>query len=437
VPSAPERKRSSSRRRTRPPQRRHLRVVREGEASSPKTPGTAASSPSRDRAIPLLLAATAGLTLAGLVMVLSASSITAFEEYGSSFLFFQRQAAYAVVGAGALWLTMRMRYTAWQRLCVPLLTLTVLLLILVLVPGVGTVAGGAARWIQAGPVTVQPSEVAKLAMIAFAAALLARRWRKMGDVRRLAVPLVPVTAVVCGLILLQPDMGTAMIVVGSIGVLAFVAGARLKHLAVGVLSLATVGLGLMFVEGYRWARFTSFLDPWADPQGNGYQTIQSLVALATGGPFGVGLGAGRQKWSTLPNAHTDFIFAIIGEELGLVGAFAILVLFGVVVYAGVRIALRAPDSFGRLLAAGITGWLGVQALVNLGAVTGLLPITGVPLPFVSFGGSSLVVSLAAVGILVSIGRAGQGSTPGLGGSSRRRRSAAPPRARPRSARTGA
>ena len=352
----------------------------------------------------LLLTATAALTLTGLVMVLSASSVSAFERYGSSFMFFQRHAVYVAVGAGALWLTARMRYGSWQRLCLPLLMITVGLLVLVLHPAFGTVAGGSARWIQAGPVTVQPSEPAKLAMIAFVATVLARRWRRLGDLRQLAVPLVPVTALVCGLILLQPDMGTAMIIVGSVVILAFAAGARVKHLAGGVLSIGVLGVGLMYVEGYRWARFTSFMDPWADPQGSGYQTIQSLIALTTGGPFGVGLGAGRQKWSTLPNAHTDFIFAILGEELGLVGALVVLALFGLLVYAGVRIAIRAPDAFGRLLAAGITGWFGLQALVNLGAVTGLLPITGVPLPFVSFGGSSLVVSLAAVGVLVSVAR---------------------------------
>jgi cell division protein FtsW len=352
----------------------------------------------------VLLAATAALTLIGLVMVLSASSISAFEQYGSSFFFFKRQAAYAVVGAGALWLTSRMRHTAWQRLCMPMLGVTTGLLVLVLLPAFGTVAGGSARWIEVGPVTIQPSEPAKLALIAFAAALLARRWRRLDDLRTLAVPLLPVTALVCGLILLQPDMGTAVIIVGSVAALAFLAGARLKHLAVGSLSLATLGLGLTYVEGYRWARLLCFLDPWSDPQGCGYQTIQSLVGLTTGGPFGVGLGAGRQKWSTLPNAHTDFVFAIIGEELGLLGALLILILFGILVYAGIRIALGAPDAFGRLLAGGIAGWFGIQALTNLGAVTGLLPITGVPLPFVSFGGSSLVVSLAAVGVLVSVDR---------------------------------
>jgi cell division protein FtsW len=379
--------------------RRHLRLVEDGERAP-----RARRTDGPDRTVLLLVSSTTALTLVGLVMVLSASSISAFEDYGSSFLFFKRQAAYAVFGAAALWLTSRMRYDAWQRLCFPFLVVTVALLVLVLHPTFGTVAGGSARWIQLGPVTIQPSEPAKLAMIAFAAAVLARRWRRLGELRQLAVPLVPVTAVLCGLILLQPDMGTAMIIVTSVGLLAFVAGARLRHLALGAVSLVTLGFGLMYVEGYRWTRFTSFLDPWADPQGSGYQTIQSLIALATGGPLGVGLGAGRQKWSTLPNAHTDFIFAIIGEELGLVGALLVLLLFGVLVYAGIRVAVRAPDGFGRLLAGGIVGWFGTQALVNLGAVTGLLPITGVPLPFVSFGGSSLVVSLAAVGVLVSIGR---------------------------------
>jgi cell division protein FtsW len=277
-------------------------------------------------------------------------------------------------------------------------------LALVLHPAFGTVAGGSARWIEVGPVTLQPSEPAKLVVIAFGAALLARRWKRLGDVRALALPLVPMVGLVCALILLQPDMGTALIIVGSVFVLAFVAGARLLHLTAGTAGLTAAAFGLMYVEGYRWARFTSFINPWADPHGSGYQTIQSVIALTGGGLFGVGLGASRQKWLYVPNAHTDFIFSIIGEELGLLGALAVLVLFGLLVYAGVRIALRAPDAFGRLLAGGIAAWFGIQALVNLGAVTGLLPITGVPLPFVSFGGSSLVVSLAAVGILVSVAR---------------------------------
>lgn len=212
---------------------------------------------------------------------------------------------------------------------------------------------------------------------------------------------------VCGLILLQPDLGTAVIIAASVFVLLLAAGARMRHLFVGAVATSTLGLGLIYVEGYRWSRFVSFLNPWADPQGNGYQVIQSLIAITSGGVFGVGLGASRQKWQYVPNAHTDFIYSIIGEELGLVGMVLVLVLFGALLYAGVRVALAAPDAFSRLLAAGIVGWIGAQALINLGAVTGLLPITGVPLPFVSFGGSSLVVSLTAVGILVSIARRGR------------------------------
>ena len=352
----------------------------------------------------LLLASTVGLTAIGLVMVLSASSVSAYTRYGSSFLFFLRQLLYAVVGAGALWLAGRMRYTAWQRLCLPLMAVSVGLLVLVLIPGFGTEAGGSSRWIEVGPVTIQPSEPAKLAVIAFGAAVLARRWRYVADLHQLTMPLMPVVGLVCLLILLQPDMGTALIIGGSVFLLLFSAGARFKHLAVGALGAGILGFALMYMEGYRWARFVSFVDPWADPQGSGYQTIQSLIALTSGGPLGVGLGASRQKWSYVPNAHTDFIFAIIGEELGLVGALAVLALFGALIYAGIRIAFRAPDAFGRLLAAGITGWFGVQALTNLGAVTGLLPITGIPLPFVSFGGSALVVSMAAVGVLISVAR---------------------------------
>ena len=356
----------------------------------------------RDRGVTLVLVSAGLLTLAGLVMVLSASSISSFERYGSSFLFFKRQLAYATVGALGLWVASRMRYRAWQRLSGPLLLVSVVLLALVLHPSFGTVAGGSARWIAVGPVTVQPSEPAKLAVIAFAATVLAGRWKRLADVRQLALPLIPVVGVVAILILLQPDMGTAMIIVATAFVVAFAAGARLKHLLAGGAGAGAIGFGLMYIEGYRWTRFLSFTDPWADPQGAGYQTIQSLIALSSGGPLGVGLGAGRQKWSYVPNAHTDFIFSIVGEELGLAGMLGLLVLAVLLIYGGVRIAARAPDAFGRLLAAGITGWFALQALVNLGAVTGLLPITGVPLPFVSYGGSSLVVSLVAVGILVSI-----------------------------------
>lgn len=383
-----------------------------------------------DRSVTLLLLSTAWLTLLGLVMVLSASSVSAYARFGSSFLFFRRQLVYALVGAVVLAVTARMHHRAWERLCVPLLFGSVALLALVLHPAAGTVAGGSARWIAVGPVTVQPSEMAKLAVVCFASTLLSRRWPHLGDVGRLAMPLLPVVGVVCALIMLQPDLGTTVIVASTVLVLLFVAGARLRHLLVGVAGGGVLVLGLIYVEGYRWERLVSFLDPWRDPLGSGYQSIQSLIALTSGGPFGVGLGAGRQKWLYVPNAHTDFIFSIIGEELGLAGNLLVVALFLVFVWAGIRIAFRAPDALGRLLAAGITGWIGIQALVNLGAVTALLPITGVPLPFVSFGGSSLVVSLAAVGVMASVGRAAEREAgarrrgPTAGGASRRPQPAA-------------
>jgi cell division protein FtsW len=244
-------------------------------------------------------------------------------------------------------------------------------------------------------------------MIAFAAALLASRWQRLGDPRELALPLLPIVALVCGLILLQPDMGTALLIVGSVGVLLFAAGARLRHLAAGTAALVVLGFGLIYVEGYRLARLLSYGDPWGDPQGSGYQALQAFTAFGSGGWFGVGLGASRQKWTYVPNAHTDFIFAILGEEMGLLGTLMIVGMFAFVAYLGITTARRAPDRFGMLLASGITIWITLQALVNMGAVTAALPITGVPLPLVSFGGTSLVICLVAMGILTNVARQGR------------------------------
>jgi cell division protein FtsW len=378
---------------------RHLRLVRPNE----RTPAQAAAA--QARIVLLLIGSTAALTAIGLIMVLSASSVSAALKYGSSFLFFKRQAVYAGVGVLLLLLTSRMRYTVWQRLAVPLLGVSVALLLLVLHPTAGTVAGGSARWIALGPVTIQPSEIAKLAVIAFGAMILTRKWKTLDRPMHLLFPLAPVVGLVCVLVMMQPDMGTTLIIAGSIAVLVFAAGARMKHLMVTMLAGGGLGLALIMSAGYRKARLLSFLHPQADPTNRGYQLLQSLIALGSGGWFGVGLGQSRQKWMYVPNAHTDFIFSILGEELGLIGELFVLALFAALLYSGIRIALHAPDRFGRLLAAGIVGWLGLQTLVNLGAVTGLLPVTGVPLPFVSFGGSSLVVTMAAVGILVNIGRA--------------------------------
>jgi cell division protein FtsW len=356
------------------------------------------------RTLALLLGSTAFLVATGLIMVLSSSSVSAFAQYGDSFRFFLRQATYAVVGTAALVVTSRMRPGTWKRLSIPLLLLTLVLLGVVLHPSSGIEAYGSSRWFQFGPVTVQPSEIAKLALVVFTAAVLARKWGRLDDLGHLALPLLPVSAIVCGMVMLQPDLGTTVIIAGSVFLLLFAAGVRLRYLAIASMVGSVVGAGLIMAADYRRVRFLSFLHPWEDPQNTGYQLIQSLLALGSGGLAGVGLGASRQKWEYVPNAHTDFIFSILGEELGLVGEIVVLVALIALVIAGIRIAAQARDVFGRLLAAGIVSWFGLQTLVNLGAVTGLLPITGVPLPFVSYGGSSLVVSLAAVGILVSVAR---------------------------------
>jgi cell division protein FtsW len=272
-------------------------------------------------------------------------------------------------------------------------------------------------------VSIQPSELAKLVVILAVASIMAGSMRHLGETVLWAVPLLVVVGLVSVLILLQPDLGTMMVLSLSVLCVLFVAGVRLRLLALTSLVFSGVGMALIFLADYRNRRFWAFLDPWADPQNTGYQIIQSLIALGSGQVFGVGLGASRQKWSYVPNAHTDFIFSILGEELGLVGELVVLVLFGALLWAGVRVALRAPDTFGRLLAGGITAWFGIQALVNLGAVTGVLPITGVPLPFMSYGGSSLVVSLVAVGVLFAIGRSALPGPPaGSSATGRARRS---------------
>lgn len=355
----------------------------------------------------LLAATVCALLVLGLIMILSASSVSSFATYGSSFLFFKKQLIWACVGLASFFLFSRIDYKKLKGFGYALYALVVGLLIAVLVPGLGIVAGGSARWLGAGPLAFQPSELAKLALVLFLADVFARKKESsLQEFPHVMLPLVPALGILAALIMLQPDMGSALLLgFISLGML-FVAGARIRHLV----GMTAVGGGMAslaaFAEDYRRARVFSFLDPWSDPLNTGYQSIQSLIALGSGGWFGVGLGASRQKWSYVPNAHTDFIFAIIGEELGLLGTFVVLGMFAFVAYLGIRIARNAPDRFGTLVAAGITTWIVAQAVVNIGAVTAALPITGVPLPLVSFGGSSLVVSLIAMGILVNIARQG-------------------------------
>ena len=344
------------------------------------------------------------LCLLGLIMVLSASSVEALHVYGGAWLFFERQLVWLILGITAMAATIRLDYHWWRRVASPFVIVCLVLLVVVLIPGVGTTVSGSRRWIGWGPARVQPSELAKLALLVFAADLLARRADRVREPGAILKPLFIVTGAIAGLVMLEPDMGTT-IVLGLIALtVLFVGGLPVLRMAAVLIGSAATGLVVGMVEGYRRARLFSFLDPWKDASNTGYQVAQSLVALGSGHYKGVGLGASRAKWGFLPNAHTDFIFAIIGEELGLIGTLLVVALFMVFAFLGVKTALRAPDRFGSLLAAGVTGWVAGQALVNMGAVTGRLPVTGVPLPFVSFGGSSLVVSLAAVGILVNVAR---------------------------------
>lgn len=342
------------------------------------------------------------LVAVGVVMVYSASAIVAHDLYGDSAFFFKRQVVWAGLGMAALAVTQRIHYARLKRFTPLLLLLVLASLLLVLMPGIGRIAGGARRWIAViGPFSFQPAEGAKLALALYLANFLAGGSPRLEAWRTAAPPLL-VTALISGLILVEPDMGTALLVASLALSLLFVGGVRAAHL----LGLSIAGVPLLTVavlgEEYRRQRIMAFLDPWRDPQGAGFHIIQSLLALGSGGLFGLGLGESRQKFFYLPERHTDFIFAILGEELGLVGAVAVLVLFGVLAVRGFRIAREAPDRYGSLLAAGITLMIVLQAIINIGVTTGVLPITGVPLPFVSFGGSSLLFTMIGVGILLNI-----------------------------------
>ena len=344
------------------------------------------------------------LNLIGLVMVLSASSVYSLEEHGSSWAIFLRQAFSAGIGLVLLLIAQRVDYRSWRKVSGIGLAVALGLLLFVLIPGVGAGANGATRWIAVGPISIQPSEVAKLALLVYAAMFIARNIHEVQRSLRAVVPLLGFTGVIVVLIMLQPNLGTTLITVAIVAVMLFTAGAPWRPLAgVGAL-LTAAAVVAAWAAPYRRARVLAFLDPWADPAGTGYQTLQASSAIAEGGWTGVGIGASRAKWGFLPFAHTDFIFAIIAEEFGIIGAAVVVALYGGLVVVGARVARRVPDHFGMLLATGVTAWFGLQALVNMGAVVGLLPITGVPLPFVSAGGSALFANMAAAGVLLGVAR---------------------------------
>ncbi|HVX17091.1 MAG TPA: putative lipid II flippase FtsW [Acidimicrobiales bacterium] len=372
-------------------------------------PTRAAGSSSRAAASPsngfwLLALVVVVLCLVGLVMVLSASSVMSLDTTGSSWTYFIKQAMWVTVGAGALLVCMACDLRVIRRIGPLALFAAAGMLFLVLVPGLGVSANGSTRWLGFGSLSIQPAEFAKLAVLVFVADLLARRADRVHDPRFSIRPVMAVAGLFAVLLMLQPNLGTTIILVSIVMVMLFVAGAPGREL----MGWGTVGLAaavlLALAAPYRRARVLAFLHPWADPANTGYQLIQSQVGLADGGFLGLGLGASRAKWGFLPYAHTDFIFAIVGEELGLLGAALVVILFVALAFLGVRAAVRTNDRFSMLLAVGVTTWITLQAFVNIGAVIGILPITGVPLPFLSFGGSSVLFTMAATGLLLNVAR---------------------------------
>jgi cell division protein FtsW len=347
----------------------------------------------------LLVLVTLALVAFGLVMVYSASSARALLGSDDPAYYLKRQAIYAVVGLVALVLLSRFDYRRLRNVSGPLLLASFVLLLAVL--AMGTSVNGARRWIAVASFTFQPSELAKLALALWIAALLAQRPAPR-SLHELFRPVGLVVGTACVLILIEPDLGSALAIGVMVSAILLVSGTPVRVLATGGGIAGALVLVAIWLEPYRRARIFSFLDPWHDPQGAGFQSVQAMIALGSGGIFGVGLGESVQKIYYLPEASTDMIFAIVGEELGLVGAAAVVAAFALFAYAGFNVALRCRDPFGKRLAAGLTALVCGQAALNVSAVMGLAPLTGIPLPFVSYGGSSLVVGLAAVGILLNI-----------------------------------
>jgi len=363
----------------------------------------------------LVVGITTLLLALGLVMVLSTSSITGLIAGGSPWSGFQRQLLGVALGLPLMWFAARSSPTLFRAAAYPLIGLSILGLVLTLIPGVSVSSGGASRWIQIGPLTLQPSELAKLAFVIWGADLLARKEKlgQLSDWRQLLIPLLPGAGFICLLVMLGDDLGTTFMMLVILLALLWVIGTPARLMLAMIAMIGLVLLILIVVAPYRLDRLIGFLCPAGNPVGKYQQCIQGKYAVGSGGWFGVGLGASREKWGWVPNSTTDFIFAILGEELGLVGTLCVSFLYGGLAYAGLRIARRVDDTFMRLAAAGATAWIVIQALVNIGAVLGLLPITGVPLPLVSYGTSSLLVTMVALGMLMSFAKREPGAAQAL------------------------
>jgi cell division protein FtsW len=349
----------------------------------------------------VLFAVTLLLVLIGVVMVFSASAVMAKDRFGSPYAFFLRQMAWAIAGFLAMVVIAKIDYRHYKHPAIVfgLLSITTLLLIAVFF---FDRSHNTHRWIHLGLLSLQPSELAKPAIILFLAYFLESRAKTIEDWRGTLLPALIPSLMLAALIVKQPDLGTAIACIFITASIFFVAGLELRYFAYGALASLPLLYLLIFRVGWRYKRILAFMDPYADPQGSGFHIIQSLIAVSTGGITGVGLMEGKQKLFYLPEPHTDFIFSVISEEVGLLGAIAVVLLFAIFLYRGVRVALGAPDQFGRFLATGITAMVVVQALFNISVVLGMLPTKGIPLPFISYGGTSLFITLASVGVLLNI-----------------------------------
>jgi cell division protein FtsW len=358
-----------------------------------------------------LFAATVGLALFGVVMVYSASAVMAQRETGNQFHYVLKQAIWTTIGFVVMLATMQVNYNHLRnrRVVYGLLAVTMVMLLAVFA---FPPTNGAHRWIKLPNLSIQPSELSKPALVIFLAYFLERRAGEEGHFWTTFVPCAVVTSVLAALIVIEPDLGTAMMLGVIFVVVVYTAGARLKHLAMAAAPATLVVAGLLIFVPFRIRRLITFLDPWADPQGSGFQVVQSLIAVGSGGANGLGFAQGKQKMLFLPFAHSDFIYAVVGEELGLVGAVAVIAVFALFLWRGMRISLLAPDRFGMLLALGLVTGIVTQALFNISVVLSLVPTKGIPLPFISYGGSSLVPTLAAVGILLNISQQASGSFEG-------------------------
>lgn len=352
----------------------------------------------------LLIIVTVALLATGLLMVFSASEIVAEYKFNDAFYFLKRQLLFAGLSVAAMFFVMRIDYWTWRAWAKTILVICFVLLVLVLIPGIGLERNGSRSWIGVGAFSIQPSEFIKMALIAYLAKFLSENQKYITTFKKGMLPALALVFVAFGMIMLQPDLGTGTVMLGTCIIMIFVSGARIAHFV--MLGLLGVGgfVALVLSAPYRIARITSFLDPWSDPQGKGFQIIQSLLAIGPGGLFGMGLGESKQKFHYLPEPQNDFIFAILSEELGFIGGTFVLILFALLLWRGIRIALGAPDLYGSLLAVGIISMIAIQVMINISVVIGLIPVTGITLPFISYGGSSLTLMLVSVGVLLNISR---------------------------------